>query len=121
MDRAPGGIGRAPGGHQGTPAPAGHARVCAGALWLHVDGTVAACSEEVAGRPCAGVGALHLGGTCSCADALGPGACELCAPDAFSERDWRHVAHVARFARTHRRCRAQRATYRRATGPVPPG
>lgn len=40
--------------------------VCGGCLVLHRDGSVAFCTEELDGRPCAGYGQRHLGGTMPC-------------------------------------------------------
>lgn len=39
---------------------------CGGCLVMHRDGSVAFCTEELDGRPCAGYGERHLGGTMSC-------------------------------------------------------
>ena len=79
--------------------------LCDGTWVVHQDGTSAACSEEISGRPCAGSGAAHRGGTATCETLLGPGACEWCALGSWESRDWRHAAHVGRMARAQRRCR----------------
>jgi hypothetical protein len=79
---------------------------CGGALLVHLDASTAACTEELEGRCCAGAHAAHRGGTVSCQDVLGPGGCETCALDSFTERQWRHVAHVGVMARSTRRCLA---------------
>lgn len=87
---------------------------CEGTLVLHSDGSAAACSEELQGRPCAGTHIEHAGGTSRCEDVLGPDGCELCAIDAWDAPAWRHAAHLGRFARTQRHCQL----HRNVTAPV---
>lgn len=41
-------------------------RACFGCLVVHRDGSVAFCTEELEGRPCAGYGVRHEGGTMAC-------------------------------------------------------
>jgi hypothetical protein len=77
---------------------------CEGTLILHSDGSAAACSEELQGRPCTGPHAAHQGGTARCEEFLGAGGCEQCALDSWDERAWRHATHLGGFARTQRRC-----------------
>lgn len=48
-----------------------------GTLITHLDGTLAACSEELLGRPCQGGPLGHWAGT-TCEIVLGPGGCEHC-------------------------------------------
>lgn len=48
---------------------------CGGTLIAHLDGAVAACTEELLGRPC--LGAPHLE-EAACETVLGPGGCEHC-------------------------------------------
>ena len=86
---------------------------CDGTLVMHSDGTMAVCSEELAGRCCAGPTADHQGGWADCTTWLGPGGCELCAVDDWDGDTWRHVVHVGRLATMGRRCRAH-STARRA-------
>ena len=52
-------------------------RSCAGQLVVHRDGTVAYCTEERAGRPCAGEDHPHRGGFFACRLVEGPG-CAYC-------------------------------------------
>jgi len=77
---------------------------CSGTLMIHSDGSVAACTEELEGLPCAGTDTPHSGGLVTCDDMLGAGGCEQCALDAWSDREWRHAAHLAAFRRGMRRC-----------------
>ncbi len=79
--------------------------VCRGTMIFHADGTAAACSEEIEGRRCLGSSISHAGGTTDCVSVLGAGECELCAPQWWGPRDWRHAVHVGRMARASRRCR----------------
>jgi hypothetical protein len=79
---------------------------CGGALLVHVDSSPAACTEELEGRCCAGPDAAHRGGTVSCQDVLGPGGCETCMLESWSEPQWRHATHVGLIARSARRCPA---------------
>ena len=81
---------------------------CGGALVVHLDSTMAACTEEFEGRCCAGPDAVHLGGRRSCQEVLGPGACEMCALEALSPRQWRHSVHLALRYRSARVCTAHR-------------
>lgn len=80
---------------------------CPGTLVLHLDGTVAACTEELEGRCCPNPAAAHGGGRTDCGSVLGPDGCESCAPAWWGPGEWRHAAHVgtlaARRCRTHRR------------------
>lgn len=48
---------------------------CGGMLIAHLDGAVAACTEELLGRRC--TGSPHLEET-TCETVLGPGGCEHC-------------------------------------------
>ena len=77
---------------------------CYGTLVLHRDGTAAACSEELDGRPCAGNDRPHAG-IISCRDLLGFGGCEHCVVDHWDGRAWQHAAHVGVLAAGPRRCR----------------
>ena len=77
---------------------------CGGALIVHSDGTTAACTEELEGRPCPGTGFTHLRPTVSCADVLGEGACESCVLEAWTDLDWRHAAHIGSLKRHRARC-----------------
>lgn len=88
--------------------------LCGGVLLVHVDSSPAACTEELEGRCCPGPEALHLGGRLSCGEALGPGACETCALEALSPRQWRHSLHLAMRLRTARNC----GDHRRSRLPV---
>ncbi len=85
---------------------------CGGALLVHLDSTMAACTEELEGRCCAGPDAAHRGGIVSCQDVLGLGGCETCAFEQFTEGNWRHVAHVGTMVRARSRCRAHRQALR---------
>jgi hypothetical protein len=78
---------------------------CGGSLLIHVDGTTAACTEELEGRPCAGTEAAHRRPPCSCEEILGRGACEVCALESWTDDDWRHAAHVGHVARSRSRAR----------------
>ncbi|MHB8437656.1 MAG: hypothetical protein ACYDD4_00625 [Acidimicrobiales bacterium] len=95
---------------------------CIGTLLLHLDGSVAACSEEIDGRCCPGADALHSGGTTDCVTELGSGGCETCAFELMTSRDWTHISHVARFASrscsTHLRRRAARTRALEMVRPV---
>jgi hypothetical protein len=48
---------------------------CRGVLVVHLDGSMAACTEELLGRPCAGE--AHRDRT-TCEAVLGSGGCEHC-------------------------------------------
>lgn len=86
---------------------------CGGALLVHLDSSPAACTEELEGRCCAGPHVVHRAGTLSCQDVLGPGGCETCIFEAYTEREWRHVAHVGVMARSSQRCLAHVRARRR--------
>lgn len=77
---------------------------CGGTLVVHLDSTVAACTEEFEGRCCAGSHADHAGGAASCQAVLGPGACETCAAQEWTAPQWRHAVHVGAMVRARRRC-----------------
>lgn len=96
---------------------------CDGTLVIHADGTAAACSEELAGRCCAGEEAVHLGGNARCEVVLGPGGCEWCDVDPWNDHQWRHVVHVGGGVRAQRRCRVPVAGAGRpdASRPLPTG
>ena len=78
---------------------------CGGTLLVHFDGEPAACTEELEGRCCAGPGLPHAR-QLACEAHLGPGACEVCAVEAWTPRMWRHAVHVGTLARSARLCRA---------------
>lgn len=88
---------------------------CAGTLVVHLDGTAAACSEELDGRCCAGADHHHLG-VISCRDLLGLGGCEECTAAAGSDArsgddpEWRHALRVGVVATRRPRCRRHRPT-----------
>jgi hypothetical protein len=50
---------------------------CGGIAVVHLDGSFAACTEELLGRACAGPGAQHAEEV-SCEALTGPGGCEHC-------------------------------------------
>lgn len=81
---------------------------CPGVLVVHVDGTAAACSEELDGRCCAGGDHPHVG-TITCRDLLGSGGCEVCAPVGeeadWDDPAWRHAMRVGVIAAGRDRCR----------------
>jgi len=84
---------------------------CGGTLVVHLDTSAAACTEELEGRCCPGPHAAHRGGWVSCEEALGPDGCEFCAfeipaLEEWTDRDWRHVAHLGQLAQRPRRCLA---------------
>lgn len=83
-------------------------RHCDGSLMLHADGTPAACTEELEGRPCAGLEAEHRGPATSCDELLGAGGCELCTIDAWGDDQWRHAVHLGCSRRHAQRCVAHR-------------
>lgn len=89
---------------------------CSGMLLVHVDASPAACTEELEGRCCPGTEALHLGGRVACQEVLGPGACEMCALEALSPRQWRHSVHLAVRLRRARHC----TEHRHSRPPVSP-
>lgn len=86
---------------------------CEGTLLVHLDGTPAACTEELMGRCCPGPTAWHGGGTAQCRAMLGPGGCETCEMESWTDDQWRHAAHVARLARRPRHCRVHEVPGRR--------
>lgn len=86
---------------------------CQGTLLMHSDGTLAACSEELEGRRCAGNGLAHAA-IVACEDVLGTGGCELCSVDGWSERDWGHVVHLGRHRQIRARCGAHLSDSSRA-------
>ncbi|MHB8682556.1 MAG: hypothetical protein ACYDA2_10750 [Acidimicrobiales bacterium] len=90
--------------------------LCVGRLLVHADSTPAACSEELEGRCCPGPDAVHVGSPVSCEAVLGPKGCEICAVELLTERDWRHVVHVARYRRTATRCEAHHRARSRSAG-----
>lgn len=77
---------------------------CGGTLLTHADGTLAACTEELEGRSCAGNALAHAGGSVPCEAVLGVGGCELCAVEQWSPRQWTHAVHVGRQRRSRLRC-----------------
>lgn len=85
--------------------------LCGGALLVHLDATQAACTEELDGRCCAGVDAVHLGGSLSCAEVLGPGGCETCELQSWGEPEWRHAARIGVIARRAGRCHHHRRVH----------
>ncbi len=82
---------------------------CGGTLLTHADGTLAACSEELEGRRCAGNQLEHAGGALPCEAVLGAGGCELCSMEQWSPREWTHAVHVGRQRRARLRCTAHTA------------
>lgn len=84
---------------------------CPGTMVLHLDGTPAACSEELDGRCCPGDDRPHLGAI-SCGDLLGLGGCEACAPAApaegWDDPAWRHAVRVGVLAARRQQCRHHR-------------
>jgi len=92
--------------------------LCGGALLIHDDGTVAACTEELAGRCCPGPFSDHVGGSTSCTAALGEGGCELCGGGWFAPLEWRHALRIAARARNPRRCRSHILPRGRSAVPV---
>jgi hypothetical protein len=50
---------------------------CGGIAVVHLDGSFAACTEELLGRVCSGPRSSHAGQV-SCDEVLGPGGCEHC-------------------------------------------
>lgn len=90
--------------------------MCPGALVVHNDGTLAACSEELDGRCCVGADRPHLGAI-SCRDLLGLGGCEECAGDGggpwadgtdVDDPAWRHAVRIGVLAGRPPRCRWHR-------------
>lgn len=80
---------------------------CGGTLLFHQDGSLAACTEELAGRCCPGAGVVHAGGSVPCTAELGSEGCELCSFEKWiAAIDWDHVLRVVSSARTGRRCRS---------------
>jgi hypothetical protein len=67
---------------------------CGGIFIAHLDGTAAACTEELLGRPCRGD---HHEATATCEDVLGPGGCEFC-DVVFTAERW--IAQVAASERS---------------------
>lgn len=86
---------------------------CTGTLVLHDDGVVAACSEELDGRPCAGAHCPHAG-IVSCRDLLGLGGCDRCLASDWGGWEWQHAVRVGSLAVGQRRC----AHHRRVTGRI---
>lgn len=78
---------------------------CSGMLLVHVDGSLAACTEELEGRTCAGPEASHRDSSVSCHDVLGLGGCELCSPEHWGDRDWHHTARIGHMVQHRHRCR----------------
>lgn len=81
---------------------------CSGRLLMHCDGSPAACTEELDGRMCPGVEALHAGSPVTCEAILGPGGCETCGLEQWSERQWRHAVHVGLMSQTTTFCTMHR-------------
>lgn len=90
--------------------------VCPGTLVVHVDGTAAACSEELDGRCCSGADVAHRQRV-SCRDLLGLGGCDTCGTDLGDLGDHdgldddpfvRHAVRVAVMATRRPRCHVHR-------------
>lgn len=85
---------------------------CPGTMVVHLDGSPAACSEELDGRGCPGGDRPHLGAI-SCDELLGFGGCEACAPsiadDGWDDLAWRHAVRVGVLATRRHQCRHHRS------------